>query len=510
LATTVANPGSIVVPLSEIIDQLQGKLSSSDIDALLFAIISKQKQQVLPGDLITADLMNQVLADLQDLNVQVAKLAGGTGSTTKNAHAVATFHDAWSAYGALVKNGEFLPSGTTVDAIRSLAEITAYLQDVMYAALAGGSLGYGGDSAALVEAMQRLYDKQHELVVLFTAPIPGITDSSDHQRFATLLNAILEQDNSLGEISLKKAVDTADLTAALAAQDRIDGMVRSEGGDVTTGNLEVTYLGAVGATETLVIGSSQPVLYRFNVANKTNRSLDVQLTAEFLPPRQAWTQLSVLGLDGVARSHIQLSPFNPTNPTNPAATQEIRVAAMTPTGATDGDTGVLQLSAFVPPPINRGGFATRQLTVRNAAVAQTPGMVTYSANSPIISGNLADATEMTPLGLDFTFNFSKGTGPTTRQFRFRLDIQAPSNPDPLFLIEFTPADVAVDNAASTAVIKTSKSFTMTDGDIRTVSVVVTPGPGSKNNDLTFTATVESATDGVKAQSSSFTISVKHP
>jgi hypothetical protein len=73
---TVANPGNIVVPLSTILDQLQGKLSSAEIDALLFGIVSQRKQRVAPGDLITAELINQILADLADLNVRVAALQG--------------------------------------------------------------------------------------------------------------------------------------------------------------------------------------------------------------------------------------------------------------------------------------------------------------------------------------------------------------------------------------------------------------------------------------------------
>src|SRR5207302_6774678 len=55
--TTSANPDNIVVPLSAIIDQLQGKLSSADINALLYAIVAKKKNEVRPGDLISAELM---------------------------------------------------------------------------------------------------------------------------------------------------------------------------------------------------------------------------------------------------------------------------------------------------------------------------------------------------------------------------------------------------------------------------------------------------------------------
>src|ERR1043165_2648423 len=71
---TSANPGNIVVPLSAIIDQLQGKMSSADINALLFAIVAKKQNEVRPGDLITAQLINQTLHGLEDLQFRVAQL----------------------------------------------------------------------------------------------------------------------------------------------------------------------------------------------------------------------------------------------------------------------------------------------------------------------------------------------------------------------------------------------------------------------------------------------------
>jgi hypothetical protein len=79
MATTAANPGNVVVPLSTILDQLQGKLTGSEIDALLLAVLGGRRQQVNPGDLITADLFNQILRDISDLSVRVAQLEGSTG-----------------------------------------------------------------------------------------------------------------------------------------------------------------------------------------------------------------------------------------------------------------------------------------------------------------------------------------------------------------------------------------------------------------------------------------------
>ena len=483
---TSINPGNIVVPLSAILDQLRGRLTSVEVDTLLASIVSRRKTEVHPGDLITADLINQILQDLESLNEQVANLkTGGPGTGAKNSAAVASLHDAWAYYGSLVKSGEFLPDDSTAAAIRSAAEITAYLQDVMYAALAGGTLGYGGNA------------------------ITGVADSSNHRRFATLLNAILELDNALGDSSLRKATLAQDLGGAIAAQNRINSIVRNQGGDVTTGNLEVVYKGAVGSTETLIIGSAAPVLYRFAVTNRTNRNLDVQLKAEFLPPRQAWTQLSVVGIDGALRNTISLTPFDPNRPNDPTATQEIRVAAMTPPGATDGNTGVLQLSASVPDPINRKASASRTLTVASAATNQTPGVVTYTPTSPVISASLANASELETLTLEFQFSFGALQGPASRNFRFRLDVSAPAAPDPLFFVEFAPADVALDTAASTPTQKTTQSFAMTDGARRSVTASISPLAGSNGKSMTFTARVESATDGVAVQSPPFTIRGTH-
>jgi len=80
----VANPGSLVVPLSAIIDQLQGKLSAADLNALLLAIVSKQKAGVAPGDLITADLMNMILNDIDDLNRRLVILEAAQPPEVKN------------------------------------------------------------------------------------------------------------------------------------------------------------------------------------------------------------------------------------------------------------------------------------------------------------------------------------------------------------------------------------------------------------------------------------------
>ena len=501
---TVVNPGNIVVPLSAILDQLRGRLSSVELDALLAAIVARRKAEVHPGDLITAELMNQILQDLAALNEQVAALGGGTTTGPRNAAAAASLNDAWAFYGALVKSGEFLPAATTAEAIQSGTEITTYLQDVMYTALAGVPLGYAGDSSGLLDVFRRMYARQHDVVVLFSAPIPGIADPTEHKRFAQLLNAGLEIDTTGGDISLKKAVDNSNLDDAIKAQNRINNMVRDEGGDVTTGNLEVQYRGAVGGTEDLVIGGG-PALYRFQVTNRTNRNLEVQLGAKFLD-QPTWTNLQVQDQSGSARPSIPLAPFDASHPNDPAATQEIRVAAATPSGATDGQTGKLQLLASVPPPIDRRQAAERVLTVRNTGTPQTPRAITSAAGSPVVSADLSNVGEGDAVTFEFTFSFARLTGPASRQFRLRIDVTAPSNPDATFVIEY---DIPLDTGGSTATRKLSQPFTMNDGTSRSVVAAITPLAGANGQSLTFTARVESLTDNIQTQPQSFTMTVNH-
>ena len=81
MAQSTINPGNIVVPLSEIIDQLQGKLNAADLNGLLLAVVGQKKNKVQPGDIITADFINQILSDLEDINIRVSKLESSGTST---------------------------------------------------------------------------------------------------------------------------------------------------------------------------------------------------------------------------------------------------------------------------------------------------------------------------------------------------------------------------------------------------------------------------------------------
>ena len=76
--TTTASPGNIVVPMSTILQALEGVLTPAERDALLGAVVGVTGNQVRPGDLISAQLMNQLLGTVSDLSLRVAQLEGGT------------------------------------------------------------------------------------------------------------------------------------------------------------------------------------------------------------------------------------------------------------------------------------------------------------------------------------------------------------------------------------------------------------------------------------------------
>jgi hypothetical protein len=82
--------GDLVIPISEIFDRLQSTVGQSTLDQLLQDIISGRRNQVRPGELITAELMNQILAQLESLEARVTRLEAGGDTTPGDAAPVIT------------------------------------------------------------------------------------------------------------------------------------------------------------------------------------------------------------------------------------------------------------------------------------------------------------------------------------------------------------------------------------------------------------------------------------
>ncbi|MCR6650129.1 MAG: hypothetical protein NVV73_00910 [Cellvibrionaceae bacterium] len=75
-----ANPGDVVVPLADVLELLQTALNTAELQQLSTELIARRTTFVQAGDVITAELMNQVLADIGNLQARVADLENGIPS----------------------------------------------------------------------------------------------------------------------------------------------------------------------------------------------------------------------------------------------------------------------------------------------------------------------------------------------------------------------------------------------------------------------------------------------
>jgi hypothetical protein len=76
-AKRTLSTGDLVISVSEIFDRLQTKVDPNTLEQLLRDILAGRRDQVRPGELITAELINQILAELESLQVRVTKLEAG-------------------------------------------------------------------------------------------------------------------------------------------------------------------------------------------------------------------------------------------------------------------------------------------------------------------------------------------------------------------------------------------------------------------------------------------------
>lgn len=72
-----AHPGDVVVPLSDMLDLLESRLDEDELDELSEILIRRRTTEVAAGDVITAEMMNQMLADIANLQTRVTVLESG-------------------------------------------------------------------------------------------------------------------------------------------------------------------------------------------------------------------------------------------------------------------------------------------------------------------------------------------------------------------------------------------------------------------------------------------------
>lgn len=78
MPVTTVSSGEVVVPMSSILDALEGVLTEAERQVLFTQLINLRPAGVAPGDLITAELFNDMASDINELMVRVAALEGGT------------------------------------------------------------------------------------------------------------------------------------------------------------------------------------------------------------------------------------------------------------------------------------------------------------------------------------------------------------------------------------------------------------------------------------------------
>lgn len=82
-STTPNSAGTISVPISSILEALGGELTEAERTTLFQKLIGFRINEVQPGDLIRAALFNQMLGDINDLAIRVAKLEAGVDTRPK-------------------------------------------------------------------------------------------------------------------------------------------------------------------------------------------------------------------------------------------------------------------------------------------------------------------------------------------------------------------------------------------------------------------------------------------
>jgi hypothetical protein len=477
----------VVVPFSEIATLLQSRLSGAELDDLLARLLSGRSQLIQPGDPITSDWAMDVMRRLALL--EQGQGQGGTVSDI-NRRAAATFYDTRDAYASLVARGKFLPTGTSSDDLKAALLITTSLQQVVGLALSGAALAYAADQPGLLDLFNRLYSAQHDVAVLFASSLPGASDPGPRLLLAQLLSALLESNDSSGALSLHNAVVSGDLDAAIAAQNRINGLVTRETGQAVIGTVDVHYSGSTRG-ETLVPADALPFGFLYRVTNKTNQTLRLQLKAEFRAPRENWT--SSIGIVGGAGRILTLQPDDPSHPGAPGTFEDVQLNVSTPPGAALNDQGQLRLTAFAPEPVGVAGLDSVDLRIGGAVVAPTPSAVRFDGAPVLVSGNLNAAPEGEVIEIRFDFSFRTSVlPPPSPDFRFSLEVANAADLAKFFVAFDGAADL--DPAIVDAQRKVSRTFAIANGQRKNVTAQIVPLPGAAGTALNLTAVLAAVGD----------------
>lgn len=406
------------------------------------------------------------------------------------------------AYRSLIERNIFLANETKPEAWTVRISVQHALQRVMSTAseryVNACRCGCGINYEQAVNLLSDLYDAQKGLVAIFNEGWPTSIDVSKLRAFAETLDSYLDiATPGLANMpSLRAAITARNLEAALEAQNAINGLVNLWTGEATVGNLKVLYQSSERG-KTLVLEDKGKFKFTFRVTNKTDRTLQIQLQAQFDSPRQSWNS-SIDPIQDAAGNEVNtilLQPFNDSNSTNPNAFQDVIVSIATPPDASEGQTGTLRFTSMVPPPTGVSDDDVIELNIGKKEVPEEPVSIRFTQGSPEIEGDPGQASVGGEVRYTFRYVFrTTQVPPQPQNFRFKLSILSDAKVSKLYSIRF--GKKTLDPSISTETAKVSLPFPLSNNqqDDVIVSIIPLPGAAGSSNVLHFKAELQSTTD----------------
>ena len=417
-ALRLIKPGDMLASIADTLVQIGHKLTTPEKDKLLLAILSQGKQQVHAGDLITSALINQILEKLADLDIEVTTLSSLLQGAVAADEAAETFEATWTVYRGLIRRRVFLPLGSTQEEIAAQITIVASVRDVMDAAnrqaAKAGVWSLVPDAA--LKAFEMLYSIQQELIDLLGSDIPGISDTQERKKFASIVDQYLNQDIPDAKPGLKKALDAASLPQAIKAQSVINQFVGTWSGEgVAVGPFGFSFN---RSDETKLVPGAAAVAQFFTLNNGTDKTLKMALSATATADHGTWTD------------SVQLLTAKGGSPINQATlasgkSREIVAMAGAPSNANSGDAVTLTLTAKVGPPTSRSSLYSNNslLEVADQGGGPVAGQVTITGAEFNPEINAADITPGVFFNLLVSATYSSGTG-TSQNFDLDLTVES--------------------------------------------------------------------------------------
>ena len=298
----------------------------------------------------------------------------------------------WQVYHGLVNKQVFLPPATDAEKVTARLTISNALNEILavanrYVAVSANS---GLDFNGAMRAFSALYSVQAEMVAIFTSTIPGIDDNQERDVFTNYVQRILaiETPPDAGP-SYQDAVQASDLNAALDSQIEINRFVGQWSGEgVAVGPFGFTYQGSPQGTN-LVRG--EPIPHLFNLVNGTNKDLTFDLEVNVFADTGDWansaTILRALGGGEISRLNAKSGETRP-----------LVVMTTAPSGAIEGESVTIELTATAGPPTSRSStyINAELLHVDEELGDPVAGVVTINDYEFIGAAGPVDITDLDP------------------------------------------------------------------------------------------------------------------